>query len=188
MNPSYMAWQQAMIKQSMNFFMGIPHQPKTQKPVEEGPAFASKDTKKFPRSDLIEMAEEEQKERDTRAHLDQLAKECKERAAEHQLADEIHAKDLLDKTTAAFKASQAKRGLPSRLEAAAFYGSDNGAKIDETSTHEEVLEALHRAHQEHIADLKREREAEIETAITDRIAARQAWVRHEMARNAALDL
>lgn len=40
MNPVFIAYMQAMMKVKYNMMMGIKHEPKAHKPIEEGPAFA----------------------------------------------------------------------------------------------------------------------------------------------------
>ena len=80
MNPTFPAFQKAMLQASINIMMGIPHKSKKDSLPTEGQLFA--------RSDMVVAAEEaeaEEKERKTRAHLDQLAEEARERAAEHNI-------------------------------------------------------------------------------------------------------
>ncbi len=71
MNPSYMAFVKALQTSMFNPLVGKTHVPKKDQ---------FNQTNEFPRSDLIEMAEAEQKERKVRAHLDKLAKEAKARS------------------------------------------------------------------------------------------------------------
>ena len=81
MNPSFMAMQQAVTKSLFNMMLGIPHKPKNVKLDQTDTKLFTdqRDDNGFPRSDLIEMAEAEQKERNTRAYLDKLAAEVKAR-------------------------------------------------------------------------------------------------------------
>jgi len=90
MNPSFMAFQQAMLKASIDLMMGVTSAPKVDREQTDGslfkPTASDRDSNGFPRSDLVVAQEEfqaaEEKERNTRAHLLQLAAECRERAAE----------------------------------------------------------------------------------------------------------
>ncbi len=74
-NPVFFPTVRAMQKVWVNACLGIPHKPKPQRPLEEGPAFAQLNpdgadidekcvNATFPRSDIIELAEEEQARRD----------------------------------------------------------------------------------------------------------------------------
>ena len=84
MNPTFFAFQKAMMKVAMNTLMGLPHVPKPKRDPNAGPAFATPEGA-FPRSDIIMMAEEEQKERNMREHLETLTAEVKERSDAEKL-------------------------------------------------------------------------------------------------------
>ena len=83
MNPIFPAMMQALWQANVDLMLGLPHVSKAHAKPTDGPAFAKniKADAEFPRSDLIVMAEEEEAERDVRAHLDRLAEEAKARAA-----------------------------------------------------------------------------------------------------------
>lgn len=70
MNPSFMAMQKGILKAAIDIMCGIPHVPKPKK--NDGKLFAAKSGEK-----LVSAAE---KEANTRAHLDNLAKEAKVRS------------------------------------------------------------------------------------------------------------
>lgn len=81
MNPSFAAFQKAMMPTFMNTLMGIepPAPKKKQLNQTDGKLFAQsdRDKNKFPRSDMVEAAEAE---RDVQAHLAKLRQECIDRA------------------------------------------------------------------------------------------------------------
>ena len=88
MNPSFMAYQKAMCKMFTNALMGTPHIPRNVKLDQtDGKLFAVKPNRHpdtgFPRSDIIVLAEEAEKEAKVQAHLSQLAKEAKQRSDKH---------------------------------------------------------------------------------------------------------
>ena len=84
MNPTFMAFYQAMTKAGFDMLMGVPYVPKKDRPSPtDGKLFAAtgaeRDDNGFPRSDMIVAAEEEERERNARAYLDNLAEEVKNR-------------------------------------------------------------------------------------------------------------
>lgn len=95
MNPIFIAYQKAMMQLAMNCMMGIPHVPKNHPSMATGSAFASTDRRnEFPRSDMVVMAEEaeaEEKERNARKYLDNLAEEVKARVANGGTLSQQHA-------------------------------------------------------------------------------------------------
>jgi len=84
MNPSFFAFQKAYLRASINFMMGVSHKPKAKRDPTEGKLFSTPEGA-FPRSDIIMMAEEEQKERNMREHLETLTAEVKERSDAEKL-------------------------------------------------------------------------------------------------------
>ncbi len=178
MNPSYMASMRAASTMMLNLFLGIPHVPKTKKETSiNGRAFA-------PGKGVQQEASSDEKEAKVQAHLAKLRNDVRTRAGigkvygkpgvdpvspkvrkaiddayQYRVGQEDNARaaDLLDKTTVAFKTAQAKRGPPHWLP---------NAKIDERSTHEQTLEALHRTHAAYIERrIKLNREEAAEKAI-----------------------
>ncbi len=73
MNPSFMAYHKAALKASLDIMMGIPHVPKNRQ--TDGKLFAQKGGPVVP-------VDDEEKERETRAYLDNLAAEAKARSDE----------------------------------------------------------------------------------------------------------
>jgi len=84
MNPSFFAFQRAYCKLALNALMGVSHVPKPKRDPNTGPAFATTEGA-YPRSDIIMMAEAEQKERETQKYLDDLAARHQKWAEEHPL-------------------------------------------------------------------------------------------------------
>lgn len=172
MNPSYMASMKATSTMILNAFLGIPHKPKAEKETSiNGRAFA-------PGKGVQQEVSSEEKEVKVRAHLDKLASECKARyldecskypyVEEHSyprsdmvvLMEEAQAQreiesgivDPVDYATAEQKRRD-RITFNTKANAkvmTALYGADNACKIDETSTHEQVLEALHKDHAAYI--------------------------------------
>ena len=56
MNPSFLAYQWAMMRASISLLMGVPHRPKTKRDPEDDLA-----STEFPRSDIVEEAEDAQR-------------------------------------------------------------------------------------------------------------------------------
>ncbi len=81
--------------------------------------------------------------------VDLLHENVAEQEAERELANEIHARDLLDATTQAFKAAQAKQGIPKRITEEVKYPTSD------------LIDLLH----ERIAEVK------AQTALSDHIEA-----------------
>lgn len=141
MNPSYMASMKATSTMILNAFLGIPHKPKAEKETSiNGRAFA-------PGKGVQQEVSSEEKEAKVQAHLDKLAKEAKAR----YLYDTSKYPEIFEVKNAALVKEEIedRNENPSKVMTA-LYGADNACKIDETSTHEQVLKALHEDHAAYI--------------------------------------
>ncbi len=193
MNPSFMAMLQMKPLDIMNVILGL-HQPKAKKETSiNGRAFA-------PGHGHQQEVSSDEKEAKVQAHLAKLRDDVRARAGISKVYGKPGVDPVSPKVRKAlddayqYRVGKAPEGhnlynicadermnallaTPTEDEQETYPYSD---MVQEANEHQ-AQQAQAEAH----AELKRERDAEIHIAITDRITAREAWVKQEMARNAA---